>query len=80
MDENMRELDAVVLRRDIPASGLQAGDLGTVVHSEGRSALVEFVTASGRAEAILTLDASDVRPVGDDDLIAVRSIQPARRR
>ena len=33
---------------------------------------VEFVTASGKTEALLTLKAADVRPVGDSDLMAVR--------
>jgi len=37
---------------------------------------VEFVTASGRTAALLTLNARDVRPVGDDDLVSVR---PSRR-
>ena len=33
---------------------------------------VEFVAASGRAQALLTLGADDLRPVSDDDQIAVR--------
>ncbi len=37
---------------------------------------VEFVTASGRTAALLTLNARDVRPVADDDLVSVR---PCRR-
>ena len=34
---------------------------------------VEFVTASGRTAALLTLKAQDVRPVADDDLVSVRT-------
>lgn len=33
---------------------------------------VEFVTVSGRTAVLLTVDAADVRPVNDDDLLAVR--------
>lgn len=42
----------------------------------GRSAAfeVEFVAASGRTQALLTLGLDDLRPVGDQDLIAVRSL------
>ena len=35
--------------------------------------LNEFVTASGRTEALVTLTALDVRPVVENDLVAVRS-------
>jgi hypothetical protein len=74
MTEPIRELDTVVLVRDLPDSGLRAGDLGAVVMAYGREALeVEFVTASGRTQALLTLPVSDVRPVRDDDLLAVRT-------
>jgi hypothetical protein len=33
---------------------------------------VEFVAASGRTQALLTLQPADLREVGDDDLVAVR--------
>ncbi len=71
-----RELDTVVLLRDLPEAGLRAGDLGAVVQVYGPDALeVEFVTAAGRTQALRTLGAADVRAVDDDDLLAVR---PAR--
>ena len=38
---------------------------------------VEFVAASGLTQALLVLGASDVRHVGDRDLIAVRSLEEA---
>lgn len=34
---------------------------------------VEFVTALSKTEALVTLSVRDVRPVADDDLMAVRS-------
>jgi hypothetical protein len=36
---------------------------------------VEFVAASGRTQALLTLHPDDIRPVADSDLIEVRSIE-----
>ena len=72
-----RVLDTVVLERDLPDHGLRRGDLGAVVEVYEPDGLeVEFVTASGRTAALVTLRAGDVRPVGDDDLVAVR---PCRR-
>ncbi|MBI1982648.1 MAG: DUF4926 domain-containing protein [Acidobacteria bacterium] len=74
-----RELDTVVLRHDIPAAGLKVGDLGAVVHVYAPEAVeVEFVTASGRTQALLTLPVGDVRPVRDNDLLAVRSTAPVQ--
>ena len=69
------ELDSVVLDRDIPAKGLRKGDLGAVVQVYESDMLeVEFVTASGRTQALVTLNASDVRGVRDEDLVSVRSV------
>jgi len=68
-----RRLDVVVLERDLPAHGLKRGDLGAVVELYEPDGLeVEFVTASGRTEALVTLTALDVRPVVENDLVAVR--------
>jgi hypothetical protein len=73
------ELDTVVLVRDLPAAGLRSGDLGAVVMVYGNEAVeVEFVTASGRTQALLTLPVNDLRPVRDDDLLAVRTSPPVR--
>jgi hypothetical protein len=66
-------LDTVVLERDLPEHGLKRGDLGAVVHIHEPDAVeVEFVTASGRTEALLTLPTVDVRPVVENDLVSVR--------
>ena len=68
-------LDTVVLDRDLPEHGLRNGDLGAVVEVYDPDGLeVEFVTASGRTQALVTLNFKDVRPVQDSDLIAVRSV------
>jgi hypothetical protein len=71
-----RLLDTVVLDRDLPQYGLRKGDLGAVVEVYDAEGLeVEFVRASGKTQAVVTLAASDVRPVLDNDLVAVRSVQ-----
>lgn len=79
MSEPFHELDTVVLTRDLPDAGLRRGDLGAVVLVYGDEAVeVEFVTASGRTQALLTLPVNDVRPVRDDDLLAVRTSPPVQ--
>ena len=71
-------LETVALVRDLPGAGLRRGDLGAIVEVVAPDALeVEFVAASGRTEALLTLSIQDVRHVGDRDLIAVRSLENA---
>ncbi len=68
-----QKLETVVLNRDLVDQGLRKGDLGAVVHVYEPDGLeVEFVSASGRTEALVTLKEADVRPVADGDLIAVR--------
>lgn len=72
-----RVLDVVVLEKEVAERGLRRGDLGAVVQLYEPDGLeVEFVTASGRTEALVTVDVRDVRPVADDDLVTVR---PYRR-
>ena len=59
-----KELETVVLNRDLPEHGLRRGDLGAVVHVYEPDGLeIEFVSASGRTEALVTLKEADVRAV-----------------
>ena len=68
-------LDVVVLQADMPSHRLKRGDLGAVVDVYDPDGLeVEFVTASGKTGALVTVKVSDVRAVADDDLVAVRRI------
>ena len=72
-------LEVVVLNQDIPERGLRRGDLGAVVEILQSDAFaVEFVAASGRTQALLTLKPSDIRPVRDDDLVSVRPATAGR--
>lgn len=74
-------LDVVVLKHDLPAHGLRRGDLGAIVEVYGPDAVaVEFVAASGRTQALVTLAPDDVRAVSDDDLVSVRSTAERERR
>jgi hypothetical protein len=70
-------LDTVVLKRDVPEAGLRVGDLGAIVEVHDADHFeVEFVAASGRTQALITLRLDDIRHVNDRDLIAVRPLQP----
>ena len=70
------ELDFVVLKRDLPHARLAAGDVGTVVlvHRQGEGYEVEFTTLSGDTVAVMTLDASDVRPVEAREIVHARAV------
>ena len=66
-----RQFETVVLERDIPERGLRKGDLGAIVEVYEPDGLdVEFVRASGKTQAPVTLKTSGVR---DEDLVSVRS-------
>jgi hypothetical protein len=68
-----RELDTVVLTRDLPDGSLRTGDLGAVVQVLGDETVeVEFVTASGQTQVVCVLPVVDLRAVRDDDLLSVR--------
>jgi hypothetical protein len=75
----IKEHDCVVLTKHMPEEGLEAGDVGTVVHihKNGAAYEVEFVTLAGRTVAVATVAASDLRPVGERDISHVRQLQAA---
>ena len=72
----IREHDCIVLTEDIPAEGLQAGDVGTVVHIHGDAAAyeVEFITFTGQTVAVATIHPNQLRPVSRRDLTHVREL------
>ena len=70
----MHESDPVALTRDLPDHGLRRDDVGAVVHTYGGGTYeVEFVTGNGATAAVLTLDASAIRPLEPSDRLHVRS-------
>ena len=72
----IRERDRVVLVAAVPAEGLVAGDVGTVVHlyRDGQAYEVEFTTLEGKTAAVITLEASQVRPVGKREITHAREL------
>ena len=71
----LRELDIAVLTRDLTEHELIEGDIGTVVHrsADGSAFEVEFVTGGGRT-VVLSLDASDLRAVGQGEILHARQL------
>jgi Domain of unknown function (DUF4926) len=69
-------LGLVVLKRDLPDARLAAGDVGTIVlvHQQGAGYEVGFATLSGDTVAVVTLDASDVRPVEAREIVHARAV------
>jgi hypothetical protein len=58
----------------MPAEGLEAGGVGTIVHvyRDGKAYEVEFLTLDGRTAAVVTLEAAQVRPVGHREITHAR--------
>lgn len=75
----IKEHERVVLTTPILAQRLEAGDVGTVVHvyKDGEAYEVEFVTLDGQTAAVVTLEASQVRPVTSRDLTHTRELSAA---
>ena len=75
----IKEHDRIVLTTSVPTAGLEAGDVGTVVHvyKDGQAYEVEFVTLDGHTAAVLTLEAAQVRPVSRRDITHTREFSVA---
>jgi hypothetical protein len=73
------EHDRVVLKTAVLAEGLEAGDVGTVVHiyRDGRACEVAFTTLDGKTAAVGTVETDDVRPVGKREITHARELQAA---
>lgn len=73
----LKEHDRVVLTKSTSAEGLEAGDVGTIVHvyRDGQAYEVEFVALDGHTTAVATLEAVLVRPVTSRDMTHSREIQ-----
>lgn len=75
----MKEHDRVVLRADLPANRLQAGDVGTIIHVyPGANACeVEFVELNGSTLAVATVRLENIRPVRDGEIAHARFVAMA---
>lgn len=75
---SIKVLDTVVLERELPSYGLKNGDIGAVVELYAPDGIeVEFVTGSGKTQALVTLKLQDVRSIKDSEILAVRSLDAA---
>lgn len=74
----IHELDSVVLVNDLPEHGLEKGDIGTVVlvHGNGEGYEVEFMTLHGETVAVISLFASQIRPIGKQEIAQARQVKP----
>jgi hypothetical protein len=72
----IKELDTVVLKKDLSDHGLECGDVGTVVHryGAGEALEVEFVTGEGKTVGVLTLNAEAVRPMRSKEVLHARDL------
>ena len=73
----IREHDRIVLKTTIAAKGLEAGDVGTIVHiyRGGAAYEVEFTTLVGITAAVVTVEASRVRPVHNNEITHARELR-----
>jgi hypothetical protein len=72
----LKELDTVVLTKDLDVYGLKEGDVGAVVHcyDSGKAFEVEFVTAEGTTVAVLTLESDEIRPMKNKEILHAHEI------
>ena len=64
------ELDLAALTEDLPEYGLEAGEVGTVVHvhEPDASYIVEFFSPAGNTVAVATVEDHQVRPASPDEV------------
>lgn len=72
----IKELDRVVLTKDLPDEQLVAGDIGTVVmvHGGGAGYEVEFMTLTGETLAVVSVEAGTVRAIAPREIAHVREV------
>jgi hypothetical protein len=75
----INEHHCVVLSGGIPEAGLEAGDIGTVVHiHKGEAGYeVEFMTLAGDTVVVVTLRLAQLRSIQPRDVAHVRKLRAA---
>ncbi len=70
----INEHENVVLMENIPSAGLEAGDVGVVIHvfGNGEAFEVEFLTFEGETASIQTLNCAQVRTANPREIPHVR--------
>jgi len=75
---SIKALSLVVLEKDLPSHGLLKGDVGTAVEIYPPDGIeVEFVTGSGKTQALVTLKTTDLHLIGDAEILSVRRLDAA---
>lgn len=71
-----KELDRIILNKNISSSNLQKGDIGTVVmiHNNGEGFEVEFITLDGQTITVETLSKDEVREIRKREIAHARVI------
>lgn len=74
----IEEHDRVALTVDLPQYHLKAGDLGVVVmiHGNHEAYELELFSADGRTLDVVTVEATQVRPVTHRDVMHARTLEP----
>ena len=75
----IKEHERVVLKSPVPDKGLEAGDVGNIVHvyRDGEAYEVEFVALDGHTAAVVTVEASQVRCVAPTEIPHARELVAA---
>ncbi|MDX2139541.1 MAG: DUF4926 domain-containing protein [Chloroflexota bacterium] len=75
----INEHERAVLTVDLPDYDFRAGDVGVVVHiyADAQAYEVEFFTLAGNTLDVVTVEATQVRPVNRRDMLHVRALPEA---
>ena len=74
----IQEHDSAVLTVDLPEHDLRSGDVGVVVMVHGTWGYeVEFMALDGQTLAVVSLDTTQLRPIGPGEIAHVRSLKAA---
>ncbi len=70
----IKELDRIILTRDLPEYNLKKGDIGSIVmiHNNSEGYEVEFNTLDGDTLTVATLNFEDVREIRKREIAHVR--------
>ena len=72
----IKEHERAVLKTAVASEGLEAGDVGTVIHvyQDGLAYELEFTTLDGKTAAVVTLEAVHVRPIAKGEITHARAL------
>jgi SOS-response transcriptional repressor LexA len=77
MKKIIEEFEDVALVTDLPKFGLRSGDIGVVVdiHNDGAGFTVEFMRRDGTTVAVVTLNAHQIREIGETEMLQSRPLE-----